>query len=64
MPHNILGGPWEKAGIDICQYGSHDYLLVADYLSKFPHVMVLSNQMTAHVIDFLKWMFSEHGILA
>ena len=66
IPHDVLSGPWEaweKVCIDICQYGSHDYVLVADYFSNFPLNTVLNNQMAAHVINILKTMFSEHGVL-
>ena len=64
IPHDVLHGPWEKVGIDIFQYRSHDYMLIEDYFRNFPLVRVLNNQMATHVIDILKMMFSQHGIPA
>ena len=64
IPHAVLSGPWEKIGTDIFQYGSNDYLLIADYFGNFPLVRALCNQMATHVIDILKTMFPEHGIPA
>ena len=44
MPHDVPTDPWEKAGICIFKHKHHNYLLVADYVSKFPLVRKLSNQ--------------------
>ena len=63
-PHDVLSGPWEKAGINIFQYGSCKYLLVEDYFSNFPLIRVLNNPMATHTINILKTMFSEHGVPA
>ena len=64
IQHDVPSVPWEKTGIDIFHYGSHEYLLVADYFSNFPLIRFLNNPMAAHVINILKMMFSEHGIPA
>ena len=64
IPHDVLNGPCEKVGIDIFQYGSHEYLLVAGYFSNFPLIRVLNNPMATHVINILKTVFSEHDIPA
>ena len=64
VPHPISHGPWEKVKIDIFQYGSCDYLLMADYFSNFLLIRALNNQTAAHVINILKTISSEHGILA
>ena len=41
-----------------------EYLIVADYFSNFLLMRVLNNPMASHVINILKMMFSERGILA
>ena len=64
IPHDILSGPWEQVGIDIFQYGSHDCLLVADYFSNFPLVSIFNKQMVAHMVDILRTVSTNHGILA
>ena len=56
IPHDILSGLCEKVGISIFQFGSHDYLLVAEYFSNFSLIRVL------HSTNILKIMFSKHGI--
>ena len=64
IPHDVLSGSWEKVGIDLVQHKSHDYLLVADFLSNVPLVRKLDNQTTAHVVSLLKTNFPDHGIPA
>lgn len=64
MGHDVPSGPWEKVGIDLFEYKSRDYLLVADYYSNFPLVRMLTSKRADHIISLLKIMFSEHGIPA
>ena len=54
----------DRLGIDIFEHRSHNFLLVADYFSKFPAVKKLSNQTSCHVINILKTVFAEYGIPA
>ena len=36
QPHNIPEGPWRKLGIDYFAFDGNSYVLICDYLSKFP----------------------------
>jgi hypothetical protein len=42
LPHPVPSYPWEKIGADIFTFNRRDYLLVVDYFSKFPFVLLLS----------------------
>ena len=46
IPHEIPNRPWEKLGVDYFTFAGKDYLLVVDYFSKYPEV-VLMNSKTA-----------------
>ena len=61
---DLPSGPWDKVGIDLFQHKSHDYLLVADYISNFLLFGKLNNQTAAHVMSLLKTIFLEDGIPA
>ena len=62
MLHDVPSMPRVKLGIDLFEHRSYHYLLVADYLRKFPIVKKLSNQTSGHVIGLLKTFFAEYGI--
>ena len=55
--------PWHTVGVDLFHLDGMEYLLIADYYSKFPFVRKLGSQMgSTHVITLLKQIFSEQGI--
>ena len=60
--HDVPSLPWFKLGVDIFEYRSQHYLLVADFFSKFPVVKKLTNQTAGHVISLLKTIFSKYGV--
>ena len=62
ISHEIPPQPWHTLGSDIFHWNNGDYLLVIDYLSKFPTVRKLSNIQSSTVIATLKAIFEEHGI--
>ena len=64
VPHDVPSLPWFKLGVEMFEYHSHYYLLVANYFSKFPFVKKLTDQMAGPRISLLKMIFSEHGIPA
>jgi len=55
---------WFKLGADICEFKGRNYLVVVDYLSKFPELVLLKNKPSDNVINALKSIFSRHGILS
>jgi len=62
IPHDVPKRPWHKLGIDLFYLRNENYLLLADYGSKFPIVKKLKTTSSREVINRLKEIFSEHGI--
>ena len=62
LPHEVPNRPWEVIGTDLFHLDGSEYLLVADYYSKFFIVRKLGTDATSNnVIGTLKQIFSEHG---
>lgn len=61
-PHNVPSYPWQKLGCDLFDYQGAQYLIVADYYSKYPIIRKLSSTTSAAIINHLKSIFAEHGI--
>lgn len=60
--HNVPSYPWQKLGSDLFDYRGSQYLLVADYYSKFPIIRRLNALTSNAVIHHLKSIFAENGI--
>ena len=61
-PHPAPNRAWSKVGTDLFHLGAKMYLIVVDYYSKFPEVMLLENTTSQGVINAMKSIFSRHGI--
>ncbi len=65
MSHEIPTRPWHTVGTDLFFFEGNNYLMVADYYSKFPFVKKMPNHCTSQaVINATKLIFSEQGIPA
>jgi len=63
IQHDVPSGPWQVIGSDIFTFAGHEYVIVADYYTKFPIIRKLTTYATSQsVINTLKEIFSEHGI--
>ena len=63
QPHDIPSRAWEIVGIDLFNCNNHEYLIIADYYSKFPIIRKMNGLTTSNmVISIMKQIFSEHGI--
>ena len=62
IQHEIPQLPWQKLGMDILTFGGRDYLLIVDYLSKYPELAPMKNKTSSCVIEILKAQFARHGI--
>lgn len=61
-PHTIGTYPFEKVGIDFCQFNNKKYLVVVDYYSNYPEFALMHNTNAASTIIQLKSIFARHGI--
>ena len=63
QPHDIPSIAWEIVGTDLFNCRHHEYLIIADYYSKFPIIWKMNGLTTSNmVISTMKQIFSEHGI--
>lgn len=62
LPHPVPEGPWQKLRVDSFQFAGMDYLVVADYYSKYPEIPYLNTKTAESVILALKEIFARHGI--
>jgi hypothetical protein len=62
QPHEVPQWPWETLASDIFTVGSVDYLVIVDYLSKYPEICLLKDKTTGTVITSMKSTFAHHGI--
>lgn len=60
--HEIPSLPYEKIGVDICEYGKMNYLVVGCYLTKWIDIVPINEKSALEVIHKLKSIFSTHGI--
>ena len=62
IPHDVPTRPWEKVGIDYFNLLNQDYLLIVDYFSKYPEVILASSKTAGATIKAVQSVFSRHGI--
>ena len=51
--------PWVKLATDIFTFNNQNYLLIVDYMSRFPVIRHLSNMTAKMVAEHMKAIFSE-----
>lgn len=61
LSHEIPELPWMKTGTDIFELEGHSYLVLVDYMSKFPEVLHLPDK-TAYMAIKMKSEFARIGI--
>ena len=62
IQHEVPERPWQKVGIDLFEYKSHDYVLVVDYYSKFIEIRMLQRKTAKSVVFSIMSIFSVHGL--
>lgn len=62
MVAEVPTAPWDKVGIDLFHLRGKDYLVVMDYYSNFPEMVLLANATSTCVITHAKSIFGRHGI--
>jgi len=63
LPHEIPTYPWQVLGMDLFHFNGAQYLMVADYYTKFPFIRKMPENCTSQaVINAIKDILSEHGV--
>ena len=63
LPHEIPSRPWEVVGTDMFLFNDADWLIIADYYSKFPIVRKMPRPcLSSSVVSVTKQIFSETGV--
>ena len=64
IPTTLPNYPWERIAADLFELKGANYLLVADYYSRFVEVQKLTTITSSNIITQLKAIFARFGILA
>lgn len=63
LQYEIPSRPWQILGIDLFCFEGNNYLIVADYFSKFPFIWKTPHESTsAAVVNATCQLFAEQGI--
>ncbi|XP_061177466.1 uncharacterized protein K02A2.6-like [Saccostrea echinata] len=62
IPSELPSRPWSKIGMDLFKLCGNHYLLVVDYLSKWPELAKLESLTSKCVITHVKSMISKYGV--
>ena len=62
LPSALPDRPFQKVGIDICEFRNKHYLVQVDYYSRYIDVTYLPSLTSATVVGKLKNCFSHHGV--
>ena len=63
LPHEIPSGPWGVVGTNMLIFNDADWLIIADYYSKFPIVRKMPRpSLSSSVVSVTKQIFSETGV--
>ena len=62
IPVEVPSRPWQKLGMDLFFKGSHWYVIIADYYSKYPWIKKLEAISSRDVISALRFCSAEFGI--
>lgn len=62
IPSELLSRPWSKIGMDLLELRGNHFLLILDYLSKWPELARLESLTSMFVITHVKSMISKYVI--
>ena len=58
-PHSVPERPWEKVGVDLCEFEGQHYLIMVDYYSNFIEADRLRQTTSKHVIEICKFQIRK-----
>ena len=62
IPHDIPSEVWSKVGTDLFTLRNKDYLIIADYNTKFFEISELPDTLATTVVSLTKNVFARFGI--
>ena len=62
IPHDIPSEVWSKVGTDLFTLRNKDYLIIADYNTKFFEISELPDTLATTVVSHTKNVFARFGI--
>ena len=62
LPSTLPDRPFERVGVDICEFKQQHFIVMVDYYSRYIDVTKLPNLKSSSVIGKLKGFFAHHGI--
>ena len=54
--------PWQRIGVDLCQFERHEYLIIVDYHSRWIEIIHLTTTTSSAVIAKMKDVFARLGL--
>ena len=62
LPSLLPDRPFQKVGVDLCEFRGLQYLVIVDYYSRYTDLAHLPNIMFLMVVNKMKNSFAHHGI--
>ena len=62
LSHSVPLRPWDKVGVDHFSLAAKDYLLVVDFFSKYPEVVMVDDKSAETTVAIMKKIFARHGV--
>ncbi|XP_061153604.1 uncharacterized protein plppr3b isoform X2 [Syngnathus typhle] len=62
IPAVLPDRPWQKIGVDLCEYNKQNYLVASDYYSRYLEILNLPTTTTTQVISKLAATFARFGV--
>ena len=62
LPSELPDRPFQKVGVDLCEYKKESYLVMEDYYSRYLEILYLPHTTSQTVIGKLKTCFARYGI--
>ena len=62
LPSLLPDRPFQKVGVDLCEFRGLHYLVIVDYNSRYIDLAHLPNITSSTVVNKMKNSFAHHGI--
>ena len=62
LPSSLPDRPFQKVGVDLCEFKGLQYLVIVDYYSRYIDLAHLPNITSLTVVNKMKHSFTHHGL--